>query len=137
MAKIEGGCRCGGIRYSCDAEPAFQGECYCKECQVATGSSSTVIMAVPSQTLTVTGNTLKTYDDKGGSGKLLRRYFCEVCGTPLYTQSDGLPGMSIIKIGTLDDTSWVQPQMRIWWSEAPAWVKRNDEIPTFDENPPA
>jgi hypothetical protein len=35
--KIEGGCLCGKVRYSADAEPAFVGVCHCKNCQKGTG----------------------------------------------------------------------------------------------------
>ena len=30
--KIEGGCLCGKVRDSADAEPAFVGVCHCKNC---------------------------------------------------------------------------------------------------------
>ena len=35
--KIEGGCLCGKVRYSADAEPTFVGVCHCKNCQKGTG----------------------------------------------------------------------------------------------------
>ena len=37
MAKIEGGCLCGQLRYSTDADPIFTGACHCKNCQKLTG----------------------------------------------------------------------------------------------------
>ena len=37
--KIEGGCLCGKVRYSADAEPAFVGVCHCKNCQKGTGTA--------------------------------------------------------------------------------------------------
>jgi len=33
MAHIEGGCLCGKVRYSADAEPVFVGVCHCADCQ--------------------------------------------------------------------------------------------------------
>ena len=36
--KIEGGCVCGKVRYSADAEPIFVGVCHCSNCQKASGS---------------------------------------------------------------------------------------------------
>ena len=30
--KIEGGCLCGKVRYSTEAEPAFVGVCHCQNC---------------------------------------------------------------------------------------------------------
>ena len=37
--KIEGGCLCGKVRYSADAEPTFVGVCHCKNCQKQAGTS--------------------------------------------------------------------------------------------------
>ena len=37
--KIEGGCLCGKVRYSADAEPTFVAVCHCKNCQKGTGTA--------------------------------------------------------------------------------------------------
>ncbi len=33
MSKIRGGCLCGAVRYSTDAEPLLTAVCHCKNCQ--------------------------------------------------------------------------------------------------------
>ena len=43
--KIEGGCLCGKVRYSADAEPTFVGICHCKNCQKGTGTAFSVVVA--------------------------------------------------------------------------------------------
>ena len=53
--KIEGGCLCGKVRYSADAEPTFVGVCHCKNCQKGTGSAFSVVVALPTPVLTVQG----------------------------------------------------------------------------------
>src|SRR5262245_47893128 len=45
--KIEGGCLCGKVRYSADAEPAFVGVCHCKNCQKGTGTAFAVVVGLP------------------------------------------------------------------------------------------
>jgi len=66
--KIEGGCLCGKVRYSADAEPAFVGVCHCKNCQKQAGTAFSVVFAIPKPVLSVQG-TLKTFNDRGDSGK--------------------------------------------------------------------
>ena len=68
--KIEGGCLCGNVRYSADAEPAFVGVCHCKNCQKASGTAFRVVLAVPKPALSVQG-TLKTFNDRGETGKAM------------------------------------------------------------------
>jgi hypothetical protein len=43
MGEMTGGCLCGQVRYSANAEPAFVGVCHCKHCQKQTGSAFSVI----------------------------------------------------------------------------------------------
>src|SRR5437868_3149978 len=40
MAQIVGGCLCGQVRYSANAEPMFTGACHCKTCQKESGSGA-------------------------------------------------------------------------------------------------
>jgi hypothetical protein len=37
--------------------------------------------------------------------------------------------------GTLDDPSWLKPQMNIWCSSAQPWVSMDDAIPAFEGAP--
>ena len=53
MAHIEGGCLCGQVRFSGDAEPVFQAICHCKNCQKQAGTAYSVIVGVPRGALTV------------------------------------------------------------------------------------
>ena len=67
MAQIVGGCRCGQVRYSGNAEPAFTGVCHCTNCQKETGAAFNIVVAVPQAALTIQGSP-KTYTSKGDSG---------------------------------------------------------------------
>jgi hypothetical protein len=120
--KIEGGCLCGKVRYSADAEPAFVGVCHCKNCQKGIGAAFAPVVALPQAALQVQG-TLKTYNDRGDSGKTLYRRFCPECGSSIMDEAEAMPGMVMILTGTLDDTSWVKPQMEIFCDSAQPWVK--------------
>jgi len=66
--KIEGGCLCGKVRYSADAEPTFVGVCHCKNCQKGTGTAFSVVVELPTPALSVQG-ALQTFTGRGDSGK--------------------------------------------------------------------
>src|SRR5437773_50229 len=68
MAQIVGGCRCGQVRYSANAEPAFTGVCHCTSCQKESGTAFNVVVAVPQAALTIEGSP-KSYAATGDSGR--------------------------------------------------------------------
>ena len=129
--KIEGGCLCK-VRYSADAEPTFVAVCHCKNCQKGTGTAFSVVVALPTPTLTVRG-TLQTFTGRGDSGKATYRRFCPECGSALIDEAEILPNVTMIMAGTLDDASWVKPESEIFCDSAQPWVARRREA-SFPEN---
>ena len=135
MSKLDGGCLCGEIRYTSNAEPGMTLVCHCSHCQKQTGTSFSIIVGVPKDSFSVTGNSLSTYHDKGESGNPVDRSFCSKCGSPVFSVVAAAPDNVYIKGGTLDDRSWLKPQLNIWCSSAQPWVEMQAGVPTFDRNP--
>jgi hypothetical protein len=134
MAKIEGGCSCGKVRYSSDAEPVFSGLCHCKDCQKTTGTSYSVVVAVPTPSLTVTGE-LKVWGSKGDSGQDTQSSFCPNCGSPVIGTADVMEGTSMIRARTLDDTSWLKPALEIYCDSKMPWVSLAGDRQNFPKMP--
>jgi hypothetical protein len=120
MREMSGGCLCGQVRYSAHADPAFVGVCHCKNCQKQAGTAFSVVVGIPKAALSIKGR-LKTYHDKGDSGQPVLRSFCPECGSPITTDVAVMPETIIIKAGTLDDTSWLDPKMHIFCDSAQRW----------------
>ncbi len=122
MAKIEGGCLCGNIRYTSDAEPLMTVLCHCKNCQKQSGSSYSTNIAIPKDALTIEGE-LTLYADTGDTGNPVNRYFSQNCGSHIFNDSVALDTLTIVKAGTLDDTAWVKPTMEVYCDSAQEWTK--------------
>lgn len=136
MSKLKGGCMCGKVRYDSAAEPAMTAVCHCTDCQKQSGSALSIIVAVPPDQISFDG-ALTLYETQGlESGQAVNRHFCANCGSPLYSAVDSMPGIIFIKAGTLDDTSWLAPDMNIWCETAQPWVKIDESLPMFPRNPP-
>ena len=130
MPRISGGCLCGAVRYNSAAEPTLVVVCHCSTCQKNTGSAFSLNIALPRGALTISGDTLATYEDRSGaSGKPFFRSFCSRCGSPITGQGDAYPDLVILKAGTLDDPSWVKPQGHIWCVEKQPWVAIEPGVP--------
>jgi hypothetical protein len=134
MPQMTGGCLCGKVRYSADAEPVFTGVCHCRNCQKQAGTAFSIVVAIPKPALSIEG-ALKTYADQGDSGKAVSRRFCPECGSPIISEVEVMPGVAIIKAGTLDDTSWLKPTMEIYCDSAQPWVELGGGMQRFPKMP--
>jgi hypothetical protein len=110
--------------------------CHCKHCQRQTGTAFSILVAVPKGSLIMEGEQPATYEDIGDSGLPVRRKFCQKCGSPIFSEVAATPNMDWLKAGTLDDPSWLQPQVNIWCDSAQPWVPMSEEIPRVPRNPP-
>jgi len=125
---ITGGCRCGAVRYTIEAEPLFTRHCWCRDCQYFGAGAGTVNAFFPSEAVTVEG-ALTDYASTADSGNLMHRRFCAACGTPIFTQSEMRRHYIGVRAGTFDDPERGKPQMAIWTSSAPSWAAFEPDIP--------
>ena len=131
----QGKCLCGQVTYRLDTEPSFSGVCHCKSCQLQTGSAFSTLVGIPTAALQIQG-TLTCYDDTSSeSGSGVDRYFCGLCGSPIYSSLRANRDMVYIKSGTLDDSSDFQPQAHFWCDSKQSWVILNDAVPTLARQP--
>ncbi|MFW2828595.1 GFA family protein [Sphingomonas sp. ID0503] len=132
---MTGQCLCGQVKYEVASEPFATAICHCRNCQKQAGSAFSIVVAVPSKAVTRTGE-LKIYDDKADSGATLHRQFCPECGSPIFSVLAEAPQVTIVKAGTLDDVSSLQPQFHVWCKSAQPWVALDPAMPQFQENAP-
>ena len=136
MGKLDGRCLCGAVTYSSDADPAFTAICHCTTCQRQSGSSFSIVVGVPAADLEVTGETLSTFTTVGEDhGRETQRQFCSACGSPILSLSPAMPDVAILKAGTLDDTSWLEPQLEVWGRSAQPWVEPVEGRPRMERGP--
>jgi hypothetical protein len=134
MPQIVGGCLCGKVRYSANAEPVFVGVCHCRDCQKFSGSAFSVVVALPKTALSVQGK-VSTFQKPGDTGKMTERRFCPECGSPVVEEVAVMPDIVMIGAGTLDDSSWVKPGMQIYCDSAQPWVALGGGIQSFAKMP--
>jgi hypothetical protein len=132
--RMVGGCLCRQVRYRAEVEPAFTTVCHCKNCQKQVGTAFTVWVAIPKSSLSVRG-TVKTFHGKGDSSRAVERHFCPDCGSPITTDAAALPGLTLVNVGTLDDTSWISPTREIFCDSAQPWVGLSGEMKRFSRMP--
>jgi hypothetical protein len=128
---LTGGCLCGAIRYSCDADPIAGYLCHCRDCQRASGGPFAACVLVPADALHIVQGTPRRYERRSDAGNPVIREHCGDCGTPLFSSSRVRPDWRVIRLGSLDDPGTVEPRLHIWVDSAQPWALPDDGQPRF------
>ncbi|WP_427964121.1 GFA family protein [Altererythrobacter sp.] len=131
---LKGGCLCGAVRYSANAEPMMVGHCYCVDCRKTSATSHATHLVMPEDAVSFTGD-LSCYDRPADSGNIVRRSFCPKCGSAVLSHNDGMPGLAFLRASSLDNPDAISPTANVYTSRAPAWAILDESIPSFAEMP--
>ena len=134
LQTLTGGCVCGAVRYECSTVPALIFNCHCEDCQHFAGAPCTTAVIVPEDDLVVEGE-LTEFTNVGDNGGAVHRYFCPKCGTPVIVKPEVFSGMKTPKASSLDDSSWVRPQMDIFLKSKQPWIELAADTQKFSEGP--
>lgn len=134
---VSGGCQCGAVRYELNAPPLGVYACHCKDCQRFSGTTHTLSMPLKKETLQHLSGELTFIDKPADSGRVVRMFSCAKCGTKVWNEPLSAPELIILKPGTLDDLSWVEPIGNIWTASAAPWVVIDPNVPNFEGQPPS
>src|ERR1700752_3467684 len=119
MGQLDGQCLCGKVTYHCDGEAMATLLCHCTDCQRQTGTAFSIVVGVERDALHIDGGSLGSVTTIGeDTGEAVHRQFCLACGSPIVSLPDATPDLAFIKAGTLNDSSWVAPQVEIWTRSA-------------------
>jgi hypothetical protein len=134
-AKYKGGCQCGNIRYEIVGTPKALVVCHCTDCQRQSGSAFGMTLPVNEADFRLTKGEVKTYASTSAAGRGKLGAFCPDCGTRIYHKPEWRKGTVSVKPGTLDDTSWLNPEMHLWTNSKQSWVTIPEGVKTFDRQP--
>jgi hypothetical protein len=136
MSEIQGGCRCGAVRYqlALDALPRTYA-CHCRDCQTWSGSAFSQQTFLPEESLSVT-SPLDVYELTSPSGRTSIQRMCAVCHTRVYNSNSARPGVVVVRVGTLDRSDELDVVAHIWVKRKQPWLKLLEEVPAWSEGAP-
>jgi hypothetical protein len=128
MAPWTGGCACGAIRFSCEAEPAMMVKCHCRDCQRATGSAYAAVVAFPKAAIALDGEP-RYYGVTGGSGNRIERGFCADCGSPVSVKLGLNPDVLGVHAAALDEPARFKAGLELFTASAQPWDLMDADTP--------
>ncbi|MDE2163673.1 MAG: GFA family protein [Alphaproteobacteria bacterium] len=134
---IEGGCRCGRIRYRVTADhlPNVYA-CHCRDCQTWSGSAFSLQFILPENRLEVTGEPRLYERASPESGRISRQRACPVCFTRIYNTNSARPGFVVVRAGTLDRSDELTVAAHIWTKRKMGGVVIPHDVPSWPESAP-
>jgi hypothetical protein len=133
---LTGGCQCGAVRYEIRAEPLTVYACHCTECQRQSASAFSLSLVVARDAFVIVAGTPKQWRRVIEGTRAIACVFCGECGVRLVHNPERNPQVSIVKPGTLDDTSWLEPVGHVWTRSAQSWLEIPDDGVNYDAQPP-
>ncbi len=119
---IAGSCLCGAVRYAVSVPITELRACHCTNCQKGSGATGGVNAVIPSAAFRLTQGALKFYPSRADSGRILNRYFCGDCGSPIYSQRANATDTLVLRTGSIDDPRDMRITTNIWTRSARPWA---------------
>ena len=134
---IEGGCRCGQVRYKAklDQLPKVYA-CHCLDCQTWSGSAFSLQFILPEDQLQVTGEPGLFELTSPDGQRTSRQRACPVCFTRVYNTNTRRPGVAAIRAGTLDRSDDLTIVAHIWTKRKLAGIDIPAGVPAWEEGAP-
>ena len=135
MAGFTGGCLCGQVRYEVTSEPLRTVNCHCDDCRRVTGSAFVTNVFVNGDDLKIVQGTGSQFEHTANSGKARMKEFCGNCGSQLFSYGPSRPDMKAVKVGSIDDASFVKPTANLFTSRALNCTHIDAALTNYDEMP--
>lgn len=132
---LTGSCLCRAIRYEVTAPITELRACHCKDCQKSSGAGGSVNAMIASSAFRITHGTPGRYTVTADSGRILHRFFCGGCGSPIYSRREVLPEVTSLRIGTLDNAPPMRITTNIWTKSARPWAHIDPQTQQFPGQP--
>ncbi len=127
-------CNCGQLHLTCEGEPVRISMCHCLECQRRTGAVfGNQAWFERRQVTSITGSSTQ-FKRVADSGRSVTFQFCPVCGSTVYWEAEGGPGLLAVAVGSFADPDFPAPKHSVWERRRHRWVEAFGEMPVEHSN---
>ena len=131
MAKRNGGCLCGAVRYEINGSLPKVVYCHCEQCRKTSGHY-VAATAVDIDDLNMTEDAGLTWYE---SSKTAKRGFCKICGSSIFWAPAHGKYMGVMA-GPIAAPTGLSSREHIYTSDASDYYEITDGLPQFKQNHP-
>lgn len=134
LFEVDGGCACGAVRYRMTSTPLFVHCCHCTWCQRETGSAFVLNAMIETDRVELLNGEPQAVLTPSASGKGQKIMRCPECKVAVWSHYAGIGDkVSFIRVGTLDESSRISPDIHIFTSTKLPWVEIPEGAPVYEE----
>ncbi len=132
---ISGACRCESITYKLTVDmlpPSYA--CHCLQCQTWSGSAFGLHALLAQEAIAISGR-LVSYQYVGPGEHTSTQELCGVCHTRIFNRNSAVPGLIVLRAGTLGSSDQISPVAHIWVKRKQPWLTLPSGVPSWPESP--
>ena len=131
----EAACSCGQLRLRLAGDPQLVSSCHCLACQRRTGALFGSTSFWRKNQIVSTEGERRAFRRKADSGTWLTFQFCPSCGSTVFWESERLPDLLSVAVGTFADPHFPAPVRTVWTESKHDWLAFPASIPHHSKNP--
>ncbi|NQZ33642.1 MAG: GFA family protein [Oceanospirillaceae bacterium] len=122
-------CLCGEVKIEISGTISDIIHCHCSRCRKSTGSAyATTGYLLKTQFLIINGQSSLKYFQ---STEQIRKYFCQHCASPIYSENTNDQQRIRIRLGVLDCDIIERPSSHNFVTSRACWDQFNDRLPHY------
>ena len=131
----QGNCLCGAVQYELRGALGPIMLCHCSRCRSATGSAFAAVAPANSEELVVLAGKASIREFASSPG--VSRFFCQSCGSPLFSKRADTPAVLRLRVGTIDADSLGSERAvaHLFVASKASWFQICDDLPQHAERP--
>jgi hypothetical protein len=106
--------------------------CHCRDCQCQTGSAFVINALIETDRIEILSGKAEPVSVPTDSGRPHDIHRCGDCQIALWSDYGRRPALRFVRVGTLDDSSALAPDVHIFTRSKLPWIGLPANVPAFD-----
>ena len=126
---LDGGCRCGRLRFRMETKPIITHCCHCRTCQKNSGAAFRINAMIETDKLSLLEGAPESFLEPSGHVTI----YCPDCRTGLWSHIPHFgAAMAFVAVGALDSGETLPPEAHYFTRSKHPWIALPDGVPAFE-----
>jgi hypothetical protein len=125
--KVNARCHCGQLSLTAQIDSTKVFVCCCTDCQKLSASAFRVVVPALPGSVSVRGEA-QHYTKVADTGNRRVQGFCPVCGSGMYSKTEGDQPSYVLRLGVLEQACQLKPSFKLWQNSQWPWTEALSQV---------